>query len=239
MCYNSYVGKITYDDVAIIIPVYCDIMVRDVVNAIDDKFTTIICVNDGSPGTDVSDAIRSTRAKLVEHSVNLGQGAAIQTGVDFALLDENINYFVTFDADGQHQIKDVERLVNRMKSDPSLDIVLGSRFLGSAQNITWLKHAMLKFAIVFSNITSGIRLTDTHNGLRVFNRKVGNDLKIHMPDFSHASEILLKISSNNWKYAEEPVTILYSEHSKKNGQSIINAINIVFDVILSKISGRF
>ncbi|MDR2082127.1 MAG: glycosyltransferase family 2 protein [Candidatus Ancillula trichonymphae] len=231
--------KVTYDDVAIIIPVYRDVMVHEVVDAIPKKFTTIICVDDGSPGADVSDAILSTRAKLVRHPVNLGQGAAIQTGVDFALQNKKINYFITFDADGQHRVEDVQRLVKRIKSDANLDIVLGSRFLGHAQNITWSKHAMLKFAIVFSNIISGIRLTDTHNGLRVFNRKVANNLKIHMPDFSHASEILTKISANNWKYAEEPVTILYSEHSRKNGQSIVNAINIAFDVLLSKISGRF
>jgi glycosyltransferase involved in cell wall biosynthesis len=228
-----------FDDVAIIIPVYRDVMVRNVVNAIPEKFATIICVDDGSPGNEVADAILSTRAKLVQHPVNLGQGAAIQTGVDFALCDANINYFVTFDADGQHRVEDLERLVERIKSDKSLDIVLGSRFLGEAQNISWSKHTVLKFAIVFSNIISGIRLTDTHNGLRIFNRKVADNLKIHMPDFSHASEILIKITKNHWKYAEEPVVILYSEHSKKSGQSIVNAINIAFDVLLSKIGGRF
>jgi glycosyltransferase involved in cell wall biosynthesis len=233
-----------FDDVVIIIPVYKDVIVRDVINAIPAEFSKIICVDDGSPGHEVSEAILSTRAKLVRHPMNLGQGAALQTGIEFALLDKSVQYFVTFDADGQHQIEDVYTMLEEIRGSDggagsNVDIVLGSRFLGEAKNISWSKQAMLKFAIVFSNITSQTRLTDTHNGLRVFNRQVAENLNIQMSDFSHASEILHKIVAHKWQYKEVPVTILYSEYSKHKGQSIINAVNIAFDVLLNKLTGGF
>ena len=91
-------------------------------------------------------------------------------------------------------------------------------------------------AIRFSNITSGVKLTDTHNGLRVFNRKVANSIQITLPDMAHASEILEIIYRNKYTYTEVPVVIEYTDYSRGKGQSIINAVNIAFDTLLRKVS---
>jgi hypothetical protein len=91
-------------------------------------------------------------------------------------------------------------------------------------------------AIKFSNLTSGIKLTDTHNGLRAFNRKVAETMQITMPDMTHASEILEIIAKQQYRYKEIPVTIEYTDYSRAKGQSLINAINIGFDTVLRKIS---
>ncbi|MBH1523094.1 hypothetical protein I5T86_21255, partial [Stenotrophomonas maltophilia] len=87
----------------------------------------------------------------------------------------------------------------------------------------------------FSNVTSGVHLTDTHNGLRVIHRSAAERLKLELPDFSHASEIVERIGQQHFSYAEVPVTIIYSEYSRSKGQSMINAINIAFDAILRKV----
>ena len=222
------------NDVAIIIPAYNEgTAIVDTISSIPNDFSNIICVNDGSTDN-TAQAINSTRATLVSHPINLGQGAALQTGIEYALLNQKTKYFVTFDADGQHRIEDVKKMLLHLKKN-NLDIVLGSRFLGTAENISSRKKNLLKLAVKFSNYTTGVKLTDTHNGLRVFNRFAAENLQLKMPDFSHASEIIERIAEIPLTYDEVPVTIIYTDYSRSKGQSMINAVNISFDMLLNKV----
>lgn len=224
-------------EVAVIIPVYNESeVISEVVDKVLKYFSNVICIDDGSKDNSAQ-VIAQTKATLVKHPINLGQGASLQTGIEYALLNKNIQYFVTYDADGQHDLNDVLSMLEIIKKS-KVDIVLGSRFLGKAENITWLKRRVLKLAILFSNKTSGIKLTDAHNGLRVFNRKVAEQLNITMPDFSHASEIIERIADKKFSYKEVPVTIHYTDYSRKKGQSILNAINISFDMLLNKVTKK-
>lgn len=224
-------------DTAIIIPAYNEgAAIYDTIMQIPQKFTHVVCVDDGSTD-DTASQIARTRAHLVKHPINLGQGAALQTGIEYALLNPAVKYFVTFDADGQHRIEDVEKMLEHIKTR-KLDIVLGSRFLGSAENISTKKKILLQLAVKFSNFSTGVRLTDTHNGLRVFNRYTAENLNLKMPDFSHASEIIERIAEKKFKHEEVPVTIVYTDYSRAKGQSMINAVNISFDVIMNRIIKR-
>ena len=226
--------KILREDVAFLIPAYNEgSAIRKTIDGIPKRFPKIIVVDDGSRDN-TKDQVSSTRAQLVSHTVNLGQGAALQTAIEYALLDPSIKYFVTYDADGQHRVEDVDTMLNYLQNNP-VDIVLGSRFLGKVINMPMAKLVALKAAIQFSNITSGVRLTDTHNGLRVLNRKAAENMNIQMPDFSHASEVIERIHEKKLRYAEVPVTIEYTNYSRSKGQSILNAINISFDVIMNKV----
>ncbi len=225
-----------FEDTALVIPVYNEAtVIKGVIENALLTFDKIICVDDGS--SDNSDAeISKTGAKLVQHAINLGQGASLQTGIDFAKQDPTTKYFVTFDADGQHRIEDVKEMVKYLRENPEVDIVLGSRFLGKTENMTKAKEILLKSAIAFSNKTSGVKLTDAHNGLRVFNRKVAQELRISMNDMAHASEIIHQIHEKKFSYTEYPVTIIYTDYSKAKGQSLMNSINIVFDLLIRKIA---
>lgn len=218
----------------IIIPVYNESQViRSVLINVLRHYKNVVCVNDGSADDSASE-IAKTNATLVNHPINLGQGAALQTGIEYALQDQDAQYFVTFDADGQHRLEDVEGMLKAIKKH-DLDIVLGSRFLGTASNITPLKKAILKLAIKFSNKTSGLKLTDAHNGLRVFNRRVAENLNITMNDFAHASEIIERVAEKKFKYKEVPVTISYTDYSMSKGQSVFNAVNIGLDIMIRKL----
>ncbi len=124
-------------------------------------------------------------------------------------------------------------MLDEIKKD-YYDIILGSRFLGEVVGMKNSKRIILKMAVQFSNITSGLKLTDTHNGLRLFNRRVAEGMQITLPDMAHASEILNIISEKKFKCKEIPVTIKYTDYSKAKGQSIINAVNIGFDALLRK-----
>ena len=222
------------NNVAVIIPVYNEAeVIAGVLRNVLKHFKYVVCVDDGSNDQSINE-IETTRALLVRHPINMGQGAALQTGIEFS-RQLPVKYFVTFDADGQHRIVDAKAMVKELESD-DYDIILGSRFLGETIGINKSKERTLKLAIRFSNLTSGVKLTDTHNGLRAFNRNVAETMQITMPDMTHASEILEIIAKNNFSYKEIPVTIEYTDYSRAKGQSLINAVNIAFDMLLRKVS---
>ncbi|KAA1380948.1 glycosyltransferase family 2 protein [Aeromicrobium fastidiosum] len=190
-------------------------------------FPNIVCVDDGSSDASV-EQIRTTSAKLVCHPVNLGQGAAIQTGVEFVRKQPGARFVATFDADGQHQVPDVERMIDRLRNEP-IDIVVGTRFHGDVSHIPKLKRVVLRTAVKLSLRGRRLGLTDSHNGLRAFNRLVADQMDITSSGMGHAPEIVEMIDKNKWRVVEEHVDIAYTEYSMAKGQSLLNGVNILFD----------
>lgn len=221
-------------DVAIIIPAWNEAaVIKGVIDKVLKHYSAVVCVNDGSKDETRSE-IQRTKAHYVEHPINMGQGAAIQTGIEYARSLQAIRYFVNFDADGQHTISDVGVMIKELEKG-DVDIVLGSRFLGATVNMPSLKKALLKLATLFTARTTSLKLTDTHNGLRAFNRTFADNLQLTISDYGHASEILEIIADKHYRYREVPVTIVYSDYSLSKGQSMINAVNIGFDAFLRKL----
>ncbi|MET3944914.1 glycosyltransferase family 2 protein [Corynebacterium ureicelerivorans] len=223
-----------FDDTWLIVPCYNEgTVIFDVLTHARETFPNIVAVNDGSRD-DSAAQIRAAGAHLVNHPVNLGQGAAIQTGVEYARSQPGARYFVTFDADGQHQVKDVVRMVERLRAEP-VDIIVGTRFAGQDNSqVPWIKRVVLKTVVLLSPRTKKLGLSDAHNGLRAFNRKVADEMNIRMNGMSHASEIVAMIDNNGWRVDEEPVDILYTEYSMSKGQSLINGVNILADGLVAR-----
>lgn len=225
-----------FQDTWLIIPCYNEgTVIQDVIENARKTFPNIVAVNDGS-SDDSAGRIHAGGAHLVNHPVNLGQGAGIQTGVEYARSQPGAKYFVTFDADGQHQVKDVVRMVNRLRTE-TVDIIVGTRFgrpRAADDQVPWIKRVVLQTVVFLSPTTRKLGLSDAHNGLRVFNRKVAEGMNIRMNGMSHASEIVGMIADNGWRVAEEPVDILYTEYSMSKGQSLINGVNILADGLLAR-----
>lgn len=223
-----------FSDTWLIVPCYNEgTVIFDVLTHARETFPNIVGVNDGSVDNS-AEQIRAAGAHLVDHPVNLGQGAAIQTGVEYARKQPGAQYFVTFDADGQHQEKDVVRMIERLRTEP-LDIIVGTRFAGQENSqVPWIKRAVLKTVVMLSPRTKKLGLTDAHNGLRAFNRKVAEEMNIRMNGMSHASEIVSMIEKHGWRVDEEPVDILYTEYSMSKGQSLINGVNILADGLVAR-----
>lgn len=225
------------EDVAFVVPVYNEgQVIGGVIKEVREHCPHVVCVNDGSTDNSAAEIV-AAGAFLVDHPINMGQGAALQTGIEFARLIPGVRRYVTFDADGQHRTEDAMRMLEILALGEA-DIVLGSRFLGRAEGVSPVKKAILKLAVRFTNATSGIKLTDAHNGLRVFNQHVAETLDITAPDMTHASEIVELISRNRYRYLEVPVTIHYTEYSVSKGQPVLNAVNIAVDTLLRKVSRR-
>jgi len=185
---------------------------------------SVVVIDDGSRD---QTAVRAKHAGavVVKHPINLGQGAALQTGIDYALRRGAKN-IVTFDADGQMRCEDIPALVAALDK---ADIALGSRFLGKeVEGATKSRMMLLKSAVVMSNRLSGLKLTDAHCGFRAFRASVAPKLRITQDRMAHASELLRKIKTSGLRVVEVPVTIRYSEHSMRKGQHGFQAVRILF-----------
>ncbi|WP_245827949.1 glycosyltransferase family 2 protein [Sinomonas mesophila] len=213
----------------VVIPMYNEAtVVGRVVEGLLGTFPNVVCVDDGSRDGSVAVA-RKAGAVVVEHPVNLGQGAALQTGIEYALQDPETDSIVTFDADGQHRVEDAAAMVDRLRAE-SLDVVLGSRFLDSRTELTALKRLVLKTAAVQMKLSTGLDLTDAHNGLRVLGRDLASRINLTQNRMAHASELVHQLASLNARYAEHPVHIIYTDYSKAKGQSLLNSVNIIADL---------
>ena len=223
-------------DTWLIVPVYNEQgVIGAVLSEALETFPNTVCVDDGSTDRSAWE-IANSKARLVRHPVNLGQGAALQTGLEYAVRDPAAKYFVTFDGDGQHRISDAVAMVEELKKG-EYDVILGSRFLSHQESLPSVKRALLRAATRFSNAVADIRLTDTNNGLRAFTRRFAERLEISSPDMAHATEIIIKVGRSGLRYKEMPVTIDYTDYSRSKGQSIWNSVNIFFDVFFQYILG--
>ncbi len=219
-------------DTWIVIPAFNEgSVIGDTVRAVVTRYPRIVVVDDGS-SDDTWLLAQEAGAAVLRHPINLGQGAALQTGIVYALKC-GAELIVTFDGDGQHQVEDVDDMIDTLLRTGS-DVALGSRFLGSTVGLPWKRRIMLKGAVIFTWLTTGLKLTDAHNGLRVLTRRAAQMLEIRQNGMAHASEIIRNIAHLRLRYVEVPMTIIYTEYSLSKGQKISNLFNILGELF----SGR-
>jgi polyprenyl-phospho-N-acetylgalactosaminyl synthase len=221
----------TMNDTWVVIPLYNEeLVIGDVVAQVRTVFSQVVCIDDGSSDRS-AEVAAAAGARVVRHPMNLGQGAALQTGFEYALADPAMKYVITFDADGQHQIADAVGMVERLRAGEA-DVVFGSRFLDERSTPSLAKKLVLRAAVGYTNLTTRTRLTDAHNGLRAIRRPVVEQLDLTQNRMAHASELVAQIGASKASYVEHPVHILYSDYSKAKGQSLWNSINILAELIL-------
>ena len=217
--------------VVVLVPLYNEeAVIADVIHGLHQHFSTVVCVDDGS--SDNSAAIaQAAGATVIRHPYNLGQGAALQTGFVYAKSLPTTEYVVTFDADGQHRVDDVVGML-ALAREKNLAIVFGSRFLDRRTKPGFAKKTVLKVAVAITRAVTGLKLTDAHNGLRVIRRDALDHVNLIQDRMSHATEIVQQLANTKMRWREYPVEVLYTEYSKKKGQSLLNSINILFDLVV-------
>ena len=216
----------------VVIPAYSESPVlRKVVERVRRLGLRVVVVDDGSPDATAEEALAGG-ACVLRHVVNLGQGAALQTGIEFA-LGQGAGYVFTFDADGQHAPESLAALAD-VQRKTGADVVLGSRALGTAVGITRARKLLLKGAVLFTRLHTGLPLTDTHNGLRLFTREAASRIRITQARMAHASEIVSQIRQLGLRFAEAPVTVSYTKYSLHKGQKLSGAFRVLLDLLYAR-----
>jgi glycosyltransferase involved in cell wall biosynthesis len=183
----------------------------------------IIVCNDGS--NDLTGKIaKELGATVVEHEKNLGYGSAIKS-IFLKAHEINADILVTFDADGQHRIEDINVILEPIKNNIA-DIVIGSRFLNNNQEIPKYREIGIKAITKLTNVTGGTKITDSQSGFRAYSKKILDKIIPQESGMGISTEILIKAQKADFKITEVPITILYegdtSTHNPiSHGSSVI------------------
>jgi len=226
--------QISPNNVFVIIPAYNESTTIPLVTRqlLSYRYNLVI-VDDGSDSC-LYPLLKGMPVYFLRHSINLGQGAALQTGIEYC-LSQNAQYIVTFDADGQHDPEDIKKLLDTLVQQ-NLDIVLGSRFIrGAVHNMSPRRKVLLHVARYLNYFFTGLMLTDAHNGLRAMTQAAAQRLQIVENRMAHATEILSQIKKKKLRYAEVPVRVHYTHYARQKGQTGWNSFRIFFDLLLNKI----
>ncbi len=215
-------------DVWVVLPAYNEAeTLNSVVSRVRSNGYRVVCVDDGSSDATVSMA-KGLDCDLVVHPFNLGQGAAIQTGIEYS-LERGADVICTLDADGQHDPDELPRLIRALEEHRA-DFALGSRFLGNAIDMPALRRALIVTATIFTQVTTRLTVTDAHNGLRAMTRRGAALIQLRQDRMAHASEILMQIRKSRLPMVEVPVTVTYTAYSLRKGQTALSAFRVLADL---------
>lgn len=225
--------------IAIVIPAYneeqsIDSVLSGLPKKINNQTTITVVVNDGSADNTAGIVSKHKNVHLVNHILNSGAGAATRTGINYAVL-KGATTVVTMDADGQHHVEDVIKIVQHSLATGN-DLVIGSRLV-SSKGMPWLKTVGNKGLSFITYLIFGVFVTDSQSGLKVFNQKALDQIHFHSNNYAFCSEILWQAHQHKLKIEEVPIRAIYTEYSISKGQSNWNAINIIGQMLKRRFLG--
>jgi glycosyltransferase involved in cell wall biosynthesis len=221
----------------IILPAYCEgKVIKEVIKDIQKEgYKNIIVVDDGSLDNTYTQA-KSTGVNVLKHPINRGKGAATQTGIDAAKL-LNADIIVTMDSDGQHNPKDIKKLLKPIL-DNKADVVIGSRMINN-KDMPKSRIVMNKIANLITYLFFGIMVTDSQSGFRAYNKKAYNSVYTYLDRYEFESEMLGQIKNAKLRIKEVPIKVIYTEYSKNkykhmnefSAQGLFNGIKMVVRLV--------
>jgi len=204
---------------------------RVISNLIDKDYRNLVIIDDCS-NDNTSKIVSQLPVYLLHHCINRGQGAALKTGIDFA-LKKGADIIVTFDSDGQHCVKDLNAMIEPILKEET-DITIGSRFIQNT-NVPFFRKLLLKGSVLIMFLFYRIRMSDAHNGLRAMSNNAAKKIDISCDRMAHASEIIEEMHKKKLQFKEIPVTIKYDQETLKKGHgSYFQAVKVLGGMILKR-----
>lgn len=212
-----------------IVPAYNEAKkIASVVTGLLPCVDEVVVIDDGSID-DTASLAEGAGATVLRHSLNRGQGAALETGHEYA-RSRRADFILHFDGDGQFDPEQISGALNALRASGA-DLLLGSRFLGSSSSLPWFKrYVILPLGKLVDRAFGKISLTDAHNGFRILNNRALDKIRITQDRMAHATEIPAFIKSNGLRYIEHPVSVSYDSY----GQGAVDGAVIVRDLVLGK-----
>mgnify|MGYP003973402863 CR=1 FL=1 len=167
-------------------------------------------------------------AIVIQHKKNLGYGSAIKS-IFLKAHEVNADVLVTFDADGQHRIEDISTILEPIKKNIA-DVVIGSRFLNTNQEIPKYRKIGIQTISKLTNITGGTKITDSQSGFRAYNKKILENIRPTEIGMGISTEILIKTQRSGYKITEVPITILY-EGDTSTHNPVSHGTSVIFSTL--------
>ena len=192
------------------------------------KITDSIIVCDDGSSDMTSEIAKNLGVIVISHKKNMGYGAAIRTIFEKS-AEIGSDILVTFDADGQHRIEDVSRVLHPLENNEA-DIVIGSRFLGKQSNVPNYRKLGIKVITQVTNSSIKTKLTDSQSGFRAYSKQVLSKISLSEIGMGISTEILIKASSEGLRITEVPITILYSGDTSTHNP-VSHGTSVLFSTI--------
>ncbi len=221
---------IALSHIYVLLPAYNEASsIIEVINGLKNKgIHNILVINDGSTDN-TAQLVRQEPVHLVNHLINRGAGAAIQTGIELA-RHQGWPYIALMDADGQHDANDILVLKEKMEQS-NCDLVVGSRFMKNGNQIPRTRIVFNFIANLMTNIFSKKKFTDSQSGLRLLNRKAIESINLELDGFGFCSEMLNKAEKADLKIEETATKVLYTKYSISKGQDFNVGITTAFNFL--------
>jgi len=177
-----------------------------IISQLESISDSIIVCNDGS--SDMTGEIAKKMGVIVvNHKKNLGYGAAIRS-IFLKAKEIDSDVLVTFDADGQHRIEDINKVLKPIIEE-NYDLVIGSRFLKDSENIPKYRKVGIKTITKVTNLATDTKITDSQSGFRAYNKKILNSIVPSEHGMGVSTEILIKVNKYDYKIKEVPIEVVY------------------------------
>jgi len=219
-----------FKDIYVIVPAFNEQnVIKDIINNLLKDFSNVIVINDGSNDKTL-ETINDLDIKILNHEINLGVGAAVQTGFDYVSNIPDAKAVITFDADGQHLVDDAVAMAKEiMICDEG--IIFGTRFPKHSKNIPMVKRIVLKLIAKITDLVTGVSLSDAHNGLKAYKVSIIKELELQFSSYSYESELITQVAKKKIDYKEMSTDIKYTSYSIKKGQKLLNGLLIIEDLL--------
>ena len=219
-----------FKDIYVIVPAFNEQnVIKDIINNLLKKFSNVIVINDGSNDKTL-EIINDLDIKILSHEINLGVGAAVQTGFDYVSNISDAKAVITFDADGQHLVDDAVAMAKEILICDE-GIIFGTRFPKHSKNIPKVKRIVLKLIAKITDIVTGVTLSDAHNGLKAYKVSTIKELELQFSSYSYESELITQVAKKKIDYKEMSTDIKYTSYSIKKGQKLLNGLLIIEDLL--------
>lgn len=219
-------------DVFVVVPIFNEEQVlQKTLTDLKKYFKNIIAINDGSLDKSREIVEKIKNIILINHSINAGQGLAISTGIKYLKSDTNAKAIITFDADGQHSVKDAVKFAKEIMKCKE-EIIFGSRFIDGRDSVPIVKKLALILATKFTNLILKMKLSDSHNGMKAIKTSCLDKINFEINGFGFESELVYIISKYNIKYKEMKTNTKYTKYSIKKGQRLSNGLKIIEDLLM-------
>ena len=219
-----------FKDIYVIVPAFNEQnVIKDIINNLLKNFSNVIVINDGSNDKTL-EIINDLDIKILSHEINLGVGAAAQTGFDYVSDIPDAKAVITFDADGQHLVDDAVAMAKEILICDE-GIIFGTRFPKHSKNIPKVKRIVLKLIAKITDLVTGVTLSDAHNGLKAYKVSTIKELELQFSSYSYESELITQVAKKKIDYKEMSTDIKYTSYSIKKGQKLLNGLLIIEDLL--------
>lgn len=205
--------------------------VRGVLKKVKKYTQNIIFVDDGSTDATTQEA-RTEVTHVLTHKINLGKGAALKTGCDYAFEELGAEVVILMDSDDQHNPAELPQFLHAMEETKS-EVVFGARKVDV--KMPFFKRIFNMLASYAVNVLFGGQLIpDIPSGYKAFTRKAYTKIRWNSLGYQVEMEIACRVTKHAIPFTSITIDTIYHDHDK--GMTILNALDLFHSILWWRIT---